>query len=190
MKLDQFVAEARALARPGLLLRNQGEGEPVAWWHGLAFDGPVISVRHAGQWLTLFAGETGASVSASAKQPIGSPLYAQPYSALPPVDAVFRYGSLEIERFLAQNSWTREDEFNDNFPDSVPQEYERIWQDNCPMYADGVMAACGGWPFPWPDGSFLQNAQSELVVWTLAEAEPCFEVFFAAGQYRVYERVT
>jgi len=192
MRLDQFVEEAKVLARPGTLLREAGGGEPAALWHGFDTEGRIVSLPHAGAWLTLKAdSRLGPVVFPAERAELGGkPLFAEQYLSLPCVDAVFRFGSEAVGRYLEENGWSRDDDFNDNFKHPTAAAYERIWQENCPMYSSGVVAACGGWLFPWPDVEWDELASSELVVWTLAGSEPWFDVFYQEGRYSTYEHVT
>ena len=125
-------------------------------------------------------------------QPVTSsaPLFAEPYMSLPPVDAVFLFGSERIEQFLLENNWSRTVPFNANFRGSAAHEYERLWQGNCPLYRRDLTAVLGGWNVPWPDGDFEDLAASELLVWTLEEAEPWVEAFRSNGSFRVFQRIT
>lgn len=191
MTPDQFFEEAKTLARHGALLRDSGRGEPVAFWNGFSGDGPVISLRHEGRWVCVWARSEEPSLSVTDRpERSGLPLYAEPFEFLPPVDAVFRFGSDKIAEFLSQHGWSREDSYNDNFPQASPREYERVWQENCPMYVDGVIAVCGGWPFVWPDGSHEKHWLDELVVWTLADSEPWLDVFRTSDGYVAHEHIT
>jgi hypothetical protein len=191
MRLEQFLDEARALARRGVQLREHGNGEPVALWHGFDAEGRVISLFHAGAWITLKSdSRLGPSVVAADRTELaGKALFAETYESLPPVDAVFRFGSEAIAKYLKENDWSRDDPYNDNFKHPTAGAYERVWQDNCPMYASGIIAVSGGWLFPWPDSEWDELVSSELVVWTLADSEPWFEVFYEQGRYAAYEHV-
>jgi hypothetical protein len=191
MDLEHFRAEAERLARPATLLTRAGTREPVAYWHGIRNDGCCISLRDNGRWLNVCLNRGGDHVEA-AERPLPSsvPLYAQPHRSLPPVDAVFRFGSEAIVSYLRDNRWQPDWPFNDNFPDDTPARYERVWQSNCPLYSDAVAAVCGGWHFPWPDGDFEELVQSRLVVWTFLESEPWIEVFARDSDFVVMQRIT
>ena len=191
MDLAEFSAEAARLARRATLLKASGHGEPVAYWHGVRAGSSCISLRGGSGWLNVHVGQTGGHVVATAR-PLRSPtpLFGEEVLSLPPVDAVFASRSSAIEEYLHRHEWGRADSFNDNFPDEVPKQYEKLWQQNCPMYLDDVVAVCGGWHFPWPDGDFHQFLASELVVWTIRDAEPWVEVFRKDGEFVVKQRVT
>jgi hypothetical protein len=91
---------------------------------------------------------------------------------------------------LTRYGWQRTWPFNDNFKGSVPHDYERLWQANCPMYTKGIVAVCGGWYFPWPDGDFTELLNSQLLLWTFKDAEPWIEVYFDGQGFSVKERIT
>lgn len=191
MDLAQFQSEAQRLARRATLLKARGKGEPVAYWHGVDPGKPCISLRRKARWLTVRLDDAAGHVEEK-DHPFRSPtpLFAQEVSSLPPVDAVFLLGSGAIETYLRAHGWARTEPFNGNFPDEVPKQYERLWQSNCPLYSNDVAAVCGGWHFPWPDGDFRELLDSELVVWTIRDAEPWVEVFAKGDAFAVRQRVT
>ena len=192
MELDQFLVEAKALARPGYLLETQGVGEAVALWHDFDTEGRVVSLQHGGSWITLKTNSRlGPSVvPAHRDELVGRPLFARPYVSLPPVDAVFLLGSSSVAKYLEDNGWSRNEPFNENFKHPTPAAYERMWQESCPMFQTGVAAVAGGWLFPWADVEWDELIASELVVWTLKGADPWFDVIFQEGRYAAYEHVT
>src|SRR5262245_49998034 len=139
MNVAEFIAEAEQLARPGLLLRTGGSGDPVAYWHGIEEGTPCVSFRAESAWLTVVVDEDGGSVVSAEKPRVSSvPLYAQRYISLPPVDAVFLLGSDHVEKFLDTYDWPRSEPFNDNFPGRAAHEYEALWQENCPIYRNDI----------------------------------------------------
>jgi hypothetical protein len=191
MDLDEFAAEAKKLARTATVLRFTGTGEPVGYWHGVKPGAPCVSIRHQQQWLTVYLSDSAGHVILG-RDPLRSStkLFAEDVLSLPPVDAVFRLGSSGVESYLARQAWQRTWPFNDNFKDSVPHQYEALWRANCPMYAKGIVAVCGGWHFPWPDGDFADLINSQLVLCTFENAEPWIEVFFDGQSFSVKERIT
>lgn len=192
MGYEEFSAEAYRLAKRAVILRFDGAGVPAGYWHGHhEQDLPLISIRNGGRWLNIFLDGDGGVVEVT-DSPITStqPLFAYECESLPPVDGVFQHGSDAISEFLAANGWDRTDPYNDNFPSDIPAQYERLWQDNCPLYLSDVVAVMGGWHFPWPDGDYHERADQDLVIWTLEGAEPWVEVFKKNGVFTVMQRVT
>jgi hypothetical protein len=121
----------------------------------------------------------------------GRRLHAQPARSLPPIDAVFRFGSSEVRDWLVSVGWQPDWEYNDNFRDRATAEhYLRHWQQNCPLYREDVFAVLGGWHFPWPDGDWAELLDRPLVLWTVAESEPWVEVWGWDDGFRVIQRVT
>ena len=190
---ELLQAEAAALIRPAVLLVEQGEGEAVAYWLAdpVAHE-PCIAFQHAQAWHVLVPNATDGGKCLPLSDPTllarGVPLHAREHVSLPPVDALFRFGSARIADYLARHDWVREEAFNDNFPDPAAHAYERQWQATCPLYMDEAVAVLGGWNFPWPDGDFAECARDELVLWTLRGSEPWLEVFARAGAWRVVGR--
>jgi hypothetical protein len=98
------------------------------------------------------------------EQGTGEYLYAHPARSLPPPDAN---------------------------PDLENAAYTAHWTRNCPLYNDqDVVAVLGGWHFPWPDDDWETLRDCELLVWTIAGAEPWVEVWRSNGQTRVMQRIT
>ena len=126
----------------------------------------------------------------------GVALAALEATSLPPLDALFRFGSARVQDWLRSHGWLDAtgvpDAYNANFPDAAPAaSYEAYWQERHPLYAGGVHAIVGGWHFPWPDGDWAERLEDELLLWTLAEAEPWIELWrSAAGTLNVRERIT
>ncbi len=54
MDLETLKAEAERLARPGVILREAGEGSPAVYWHGLNRGGLCLSPARGGRWLEVF----------------------------------------------------------------------------------------------------------------------------------------
>jgi hypothetical protein len=119
-----------------------------------------------------------------------APLFGKPYESFPPVNAVFLLGSGAIGDYLKSHRWPRNEPLNSNFPDPVPREYEKFWQTNCPVYQSDLVAALGGWHFPWPEGDWYDLVDREFVCWTLHDSEPWVEVFREGDDYTVYQRAT
>ena len=191
MDLEEFAAEANRLAKSATVLRLSGTGEPVGYWHGVKRGAPCICIRYQQQWLTVhLGGRAGQVIVGTEPLRSSAKLFAEEVLSLPPVDAVFQLGSSAIESYLTRYGWQRTWPFNNNFKDSVPHDYEGLWQANCPMYIRGIVAVCGGWHFPWPDGDFAEHLNSQLALWTFKDAEPWIEVYFDGHGFSVKERVT
>jgi hypothetical protein len=213
MTAAELIAEGERLAKPCLSLRDKGAGAPCAIWGGPGpLPPPGPKHRH---WITLdceafpehFPGATGSAslyadyVEAGAlllgpklslvRARSTTLLYAHPARSLPPIDAVFRFGSPRVQEWLAAHGWEPTWEYNDNFPDrETARAYERAWQDQCPLYGRGVHAVVGGWHVPWPDGDWEDLLADTLVLMTLEESEPWIEVWRTAAGFRVIQRIT
>jgi len=144
-------------------------------------------------------GEGGAAVhdpdakfSAKGK---GTLLFAHPGRCLPPIDAVFRFGSPAVQAWLKQNKWKAEWGYNDHFKDKKPvQDYQKNYQAICPLYGGlgglKVHAVLGGWHFPWPDGDWSELVERQLLVWTFEDSEPWVEVWAEGKKFEVKQRIT
>ncbi|RXV69273.1 hypothetical protein D1006_29825 [Burkholderia stabilis] len=194
MTLDDFLAEAHRLARPCRQYRFADGGAPVTgYWHGVDAGALCVSVERDGTWLNVYLDERGASgrVETSA-QPVPSkhPLYRSDATSLPPIEAVFRFGSAAIDAYLSAYGWQRDWGFNDNFKGLAAHDYAREWMRQCPLYTTGVVAVAGGWHVPWPDDDWDDLTGLDLVLWTFEESEPWVEVFSDGSRYSVIQRIT
>lgn len=215
MKASDLVAEGQRLAKPCIYLRAAGEGEPVAAWEGSP--GVLAPHRGARHWVTLNCealpkefglGRGAASVfsdegtgdggsfviDADARFKPGSgsiPLFAHAGVSLPPLDAIFRFGSPPIKAWLAKNKWEPTWAYNDNFKDRATAEaYDIAFQKQCPLYTGDAHAVLGGWHFPWPDDDWVTRLNDRLLLWTFEAAEPWIEVWLNDGVFEVMQRIT
>jgi hypothetical protein len=153
-----------------------------------------------GGWLSVFTGDgddnAGAKITPDGRDKVaphaeGVPLYARKAKSLPPLDGIFLLGPARVARWLRDNGWSRNDPYNDNFKDRKPAEaYNRIWQDQCPLYSGGAHVQLGGWSMPWPDGDWKKRIKDELLIWTFADSEPWLEVWRRKHELEVVERIT
>ena len=212
---EELIAEGRRLARPCVHLRSDGElGNLAAMWGG---PGQVAcpTPEHT-HWLTVDCrflphgvGPRSGCLSVytddedrfgvAIHDPLaslgvsgnGQRLYAHSIPSLPPLEAVFLYGSPAVRDWLTPLGWEPEDGMNGNFPASdVTDPYVAAWQQDMPLYGDRAFAVLGGWHFPWPDGDWVELVDRPLVVMTLADSEPWVEVFDMGGSFQVMQRIT
>ena len=194
MTLDDFFVEANRLAKPCQHYRFAREGEFTSgYWHGVVSGELCISIEREGVWLNVYLDDENASGRVEVgHQPIVSrrPLARDVAVSLPPIDAVFRFGSGVVERYLHANGWKRDWGFNNNFKGVAAHEYEREWSKQCPLYFDGVVATAGGWNMPWSEDDWESLLGHDFLLWTFEESEPWVEVFFRNGAYSVFQRIT
>jgi hypothetical protein len=211
MTVDELIAEGRRLQRPTILLTPEGAGDPAAVWYGhdYAEDPPEghrcwISVRAGsipsfdGQgWLSVFTNDEsceGGSVkiSSAPHRPNGLLLYPKEIAVLPPIDAVFTFGSPSVERWLVDNKWQRDWPYNSNFRDhAVVDKFEAVRQLENPLYWKDAYASLGGWHVGWPDDDWHDLLDAKLLVHTYMDSEPWLEAWqFASGEMRVIQRIT
>jgi hypothetical protein len=211
----ELIAEAEKLARPCVLLRKKGsEDRFAAVWGG---DGLVPAPEgDFCHWLTVDCSffpkglgvtkgclsiytdeddcESGVAVldkkGKLTAERGSTKLYAHEARSLPPADAVFRFGSPAVHKWLRANKWKPEWGYNDNFNDSdLVEEYEQLYQSECPLYTDKAHAVLGGWHFPWPEGDWEDLADRPLLVWTFEDSEPWVEVW-GGDEFEVKQRAT
>ena len=123
----------------------------------------------------------------------GTELYAHTASVLPPIDAVFARGSEAVGEWIRANGWERTERYNDNFKDAaVVHAYERVWQQEFPIYLESdIYAVLGGWHFPMADDDWHDLLDEQLMVFSIRDAEPWVEAWQArTGEFRVIQRMT
>jgi hypothetical protein len=211
---DQLIAEGRRLARPCSYLRTSGENFAAIWrGEGIIPCGDG-SCRH---WLTIDCryipeGEAQLSgclsiytnkddcvsgiIAVDDTLPLpdstdGLKLFAHTSSSLPPLEAVFKFGSSEVGDWLLSHNWRPEWGYNDNFSDRTPVEtYEREYQNQLPLFSGCAHAVLGGWHMAWPDGDWEELVDKRLIAWTFAESEPWVEVWEEKRRFCVIQRIT
>lgn len=214
MTSEQLIEEGRKLQRPCLFLRPQGSGPVAAIWHERD-DDEIESTGHR-CWLTVDARHVPGSpplvtgyisvftdeekcrggrveVMPSWPKRTGTELYAHTASVLPPIDAVFARGSEAVGEWIRSHGWERTDRYSDNFKDAaIVQEYERVWQQEFPIYLESdIYAVLGGWHFPMADDDWHELLDDQLMVFTIRDSEPWVEAWRTrTGQFRVIQRIT
>lgn len=127
----------------------------------------------------------------------GARLYAHAGRCMPPLDAVFRFGSPAVQKWLKAQGWDPKAGPNGNFKDRTPvDEYQRHYQELSPVHGSRlgsrqpVYAMLGGWHFPWPDGDWAELVKKPLLALTFEDAEPWVEVWGKGKGFRVVQRIT
>jgi hypothetical protein len=192
--LEELLSEATRLARPCGHLRFTSGTEPVCgYWHGLRAGELCASIERRSSWLNVYLDEecqSGRVEVSTAPVLSERPLYRTDATSLPPIDAVFRFGSDAIDKYLKANGWERSWGFNNNFKGAAAHDYEHHWAKQCPLYSGGVVAVEGGWNVPWPEDDWEDLLSHELVLWTFEESEPWVEVFAKGNEFLVFQRIT
>ncbi len=133
----------------------------------------------------------------------GAPLYGQEEESWPEIEV--------LEAYLS------EDEINAMMSAAWADEYFRLARQACPLYRDDLAAVLGGWHVSWPDGppnlprlaqlserieraggpgamphgETFRREPYQLLLWTLRDAEPWYEVWGAgADELHAVGRVT
>jgi hypothetical protein len=222
MTSQELEEEGFNLERPCVWLRTTGPEEDLAavWGGPGPAPGPKGNLRHwltvdcrwykvvlhrgqqkigpAAGLLSVYTAEDGGGMTVHRRKgtlpTVGTPLYAHPGRSMPPIDAVFRFGSAAVQDWLASNQWRPDWGYNNNFKDKKPVKANLTsYQNVCPLYGglagEPVHAVLGGWHFPWPDGDWAGLVDRPLLIWTFAESEPWVEVWGAGKGYEVRQRI-
>jgi hypothetical protein len=213
---SELITEGKRLARPCVLLRDEGPTDRLAavwrgpgivpvfkdsYLHWLTIDCRFLpaGLGPAGGCLSVYTDENDCESGMALYNPSASlavkegpvELFATEARSLPPIDAIFRLGSPSVHDWLASQKWQPEWGYNENFKDPTPaREYLRNYQAVCPLYAGGAHAVLGGWHFPWPDGDWEERIDGRLLIWTFEESEPWVEVWGEGEGFRVMQRIT
>jgi hypothetical protein len=120
----------------------------------------------------------------------GEPLYATAEPSFPPFTAVCLYGSERVARWLEENGLARHDYWR--VTGSLETQYMDEWRRRsafCRMAGDVIVS---GWHFLWPEDDFYIPPELKLVVLTLRDAEPWFEIWYSPKSmgFSVRERIT
>lgn len=99
--------------------------------------------------------------------------------ALPPLEAVFTCGNLEVADWLNEIGWGVCAEFNDNFPAiEVVKKYYELWQRQNAMYSKEICIELGGWNFPWPEENWGTRDINSYLGLINSLDEPFVELWF------------
>ena len=121
----------------------------------------------------------------------GPRLYAYSVPSLPPLEAVFLYGSPMFREWFGQMGWGEDLDRNGPLLDrEIENAYVEAQRENLPIDGEHVFAVLGGWHVPWPDGDWLELVDHPLAVMTLADSEPWVEVFDMGDSFQVIQRVS
>jgi hypothetical protein len=214
MTPEQLIEEGRRLQRPSVFLRPVGTGPVAAVWYEPDL-GEIESTGHCcwltvdarrvpglpatvTGYLTVFTDEEtceGGRIEISPSWPNrpGTKLYAHAASVLPPLEAVFSFGSDAVGAWLHAHGWERTWGYNANFKGrDVVDAYERVHMQECPLYFESnVYAVLGGWHLPFPEDDWHDLIDEHLILLTLRGSEPWVEAWCTrAGDFRVIQRIT
>jgi hypothetical protein len=213
---DELLEEGRRLVRPAVTLSNEGE-EYVGYWRGtgivrppdgrwehwISFDPSVIpnnpKIRRGviSIYLCLDDSDRYHEVAVMHDAGVSLPndvdgekLYAHRIECMPPVDAVFRFGSDKIKRWLSVNDWDPALGYY-NFPDRKPIEaYDRNFRSEHPfLHEEEFYALLGGWSVFY-DECWDQLVERPLMLLTIRDSEPWLEVLEDTQGLIGYSRIT
>lgn len=146
MNVATLLQEGQVLSKPSILLQSKDIGQLSAFWGGNGiFSNPYPAFEHLitfdCQVLPLTTSYSTGCIAVyrhpnaigndsvhvthipqsfpTSKGDWGTPLFSTRYQSLPPLSAVFRFGSQVVENWLEQYHWQRTAGDNGNFPDKI-----------------------------------------------------------------------
>jgi hypothetical protein len=122
----------------------------------------------------------------------GEPLYAVPADSFPPIEAVCLYGSARIREWLRKLGLARH-QYSDVFCSPIARQYMDEFTRRAPLYSGKADAIVGGWHVIWPEDDFFMPLEMRLVLTTIRDSEPFFEIWVTDGHinnYSVRSRIT
>jgi hypothetical protein len=118
------------------------------------------------------------------------PLKAVESVSLPPLEAVILYGGPAVDAWL-KGRGLRRWEYAD-LTDDETKDYRSYFYERCPLMSDAPpFARAGGWHLLWHDDDYYIPREMRLMLWTLRDSEPWYEVFLTGMlNYVVRARIT
>jgi hypothetical protein len=119
-------------------------------------------------------------------QKAGIALAGTPARSFPPIDAVTQVP--QVHAWLVSQGIVHDPVQNAYFDDD---DYNRVYQQECPLYSRDAIAVIGGWHFAWPDGDWQDLQNATLLIWTFRDAEPWVEAWqMSDGTFQVFRRIS
>lgn len=122
----------------------------------------------------------------------GVPLYAVRAVSFPPIEAVCLYGSAKVAEWMHDLGLARH-QYADISGSQLARQYMDEFTERAPLYSRKADAIVGGWHMIWPEDDFFMPLEMRLVLTTVRDAEPYFEIWVAdgiRGNYSVRSRIT
>ena len=214
MDLEELLGCASEIARPSVCLQPGRATTPSAWWRPQTTQPPpqpgwelvlavhprvfaIASIELRG-WVFVWAdgamlnSEAVVVSDGAADIRDGQALDAIGRVDLPPIDALVRCGPQRVRDWLGLTGWDPTWGINSNFVGmDLVNRYESAALKTHPLWSPGnCVAQIGGWPWRWPDDDEYIPEAGELLVLTIAEAEPWIEVRRNAGRVDTKCRIT
>jgi hypothetical protein len=111
----------------------------------------------------------------------GIRLYATAGTSFPPFEAICLYGSGKVETWLRSKGLERY-QYEYAAQEPLAEEYNAEFMRRSPLYTRGADAVVGGWHMMWPADDFFFPLEIRLVVLTMREAEPYWEIYTSVAR--------
>jgi hypothetical protein len=122
----------------------------------------------------------------------GEPLYAVRAESFPPIEAVCLYGGPRVAEWLRDLGLARH-QYSSTFHLPIVEQYMDEFTRRAPLYSGKADAIVGGWHMTWPEDDFFMPLEMRLVLTTIRDSEPFFEIWVTDGavsNYSVKSRIT
>ncbi len=122
-------------------------------------------------------------------------LFGREAICLPPLEAVFKYGSGPVKEWLKRLGLPKLRQWDPYFQARKAAEpYDEEFRKRCPLYDFKRLrtaAMLGGWHMEWPEGGWDELTKKRRVLWTFWNSEPWVEVWRGrTGKVQVFQRIT
>jgi hypothetical protein len=213
----EFWGDGLAISRPAIHLKTaQVDNAPlVGVWGGMGWNQQDGDRRH---WLTVdlshhpnyslvgylsiyerkvwkptwFRIEYIGITTRSFDEIQGKLLYGYQADILPPVHALYRFGSASVRQWLTDMDWySSHGTYGNHDAKPIIDFYERKLAENMPFFLSGIHASLGGWSLPWTDDDWDDLQEHQYILCTYENAEPWVEVWKRPdGTFYEIERIT
>jgi hypothetical protein len=122
----------------------------------------------------------------------GTRLYAVPAQSFPPIEAVCLYGSTQVAEWMRELGLARH-QYGDVTRSPIARQYMDEFTRRAPLYSGEADAIVGGWHMMWPEDDFFMPIEMRLVLTTIRDSEPFYEIWVtdsAVRNYSVQSRIT
>lgn len=182
MQLSDLIKLAEENVRQGFIFKKAGLFEDIKGsWYSLRSDIVAeFGLSEREEKIIIRRQGTNFEVSLIDKflnlNNVTTKLTKKSYISYPSIDDLFHLKSPIVEKWLSENNWNAEWEYNNNFKDPTAKEYIQWHQLRNPFYNKEVYAVEGGYPFHAFGKLEDMKDDDVLILKTLKESEPFINI--------------